>query len=157
MSSIRIVRDYPYPPQKVWLALTDPELCKLWMVKAQPEGFSTTVGSTFQFVGKPMFGWNGIVNCKVLEALEPSVFRYSWLVEGDDLMECSYRLEPQGTGTRFTFDQTGFTGIGGFLIAKLIMTPVRKKMFGANMLAVLQNTDDQGKLIPGSTLNPPVL
>ena len=40
------------------------------------------MGSTFQFVGKPMFGWNGIVNCKVLEALEPSVFRYSWLVEG---------------------------------------------------------------------------
>ncbi len=30
MTDIHIVRDYPHPPAKVWLAVTDPELIPLW-------------------------------------------------------------------------------------------------------------------------------
>ncbi len=30
MSEIRIVRDYPHPPAKVWRALTDQALIPLW-------------------------------------------------------------------------------------------------------------------------------
>ena len=30
MSEIRIVRDYPHSPAKVWRALTDPALIPLW-------------------------------------------------------------------------------------------------------------------------------
>ena len=32
MSEIHIVRDYPYPPAKVWRAVTDPALVPLWTV-----------------------------------------------------------------------------------------------------------------------------
>jgi uncharacterized protein YndB with AHSA1/START domain len=38
MSDIRIVRDYPHPPAKVWRALTDPALMALWGMR--PEGFA---------------------------------------------------------------------------------------------------------------------
>ena len=30
MSDIRIVRDYPHPPAKVWRVVTDPALIPLW-------------------------------------------------------------------------------------------------------------------------------
>jgi hypothetical protein len=46
-------------------------------------------------------------------------------------------------GTRFTFDQTGFKGIGGFLLAKLVMTPVRKEMFGVRIPSLLSDLDHE--------------
>jgi uncharacterized protein YndB with AHSA1/START domain len=154
MSDIRIVREYPHPPAKVWRALTDPALMTLWMVAARPEGFKTVVGTRFTFVGKPQMGWSGIVDCELLEAREPSLLRYSWRADAGDLTKVTYRLEPHGSGTRFTFEHTGFTGIGGFLLAKVVMTPIRKKMFGVRVPAVLADVDDEGKLRPGSTLVP---
>jgi uncharacterized protein YndB with AHSA1/START domain len=30
MSDIHIVNPYPHPPEKVWRALTDPDLVSLW-------------------------------------------------------------------------------------------------------------------------------
>jgi Activator of Hsp90 ATPase homolog 1-like protein len=99
------------------------------------------VGTRFRLIGKPQIGWSGIVDCDVLEAREPSKLRYSWVADGGDVLQLSYRLEPHNGGTRFTFDQTGFKGVGGFLLAKLVMTPVRKKMFGARIPALLDDLD----------------
>jgi uncharacterized protein YndB with AHSA1/START domain len=158
MSDIRIVRDYPHPPAKVWRALTDPALIPLWTSSGRggrPEGFSTAVGTRFTFVAKPQPGWRGVVECEVLEAHEPSLLRYSWAGdEKGDVTQVSYRLEPYGDGTRFTYEHTGFTGIGGFLLAKLVLGPVRKKMLGVGLPAVLNDVDDEGKLRPASTLKP---
>jgi uncharacterized protein YndB with AHSA1/START domain len=153
MSDIRIVRDYPHPPSKVWRALTDPALIVLWAMR--PEGFSTQVGARFKFVAKPQRGWRGFVECAVLESREPSVFRYSWVGdEKGDVTEVTYRLEPHAGGTRLTFQHTGFTGIGGFFLAKLMMGPGWKKMLSVLIPAVLNDVDDDGKLRPGSALKP---
>jgi uncharacterized protein YndB with AHSA1/START domain len=131
MTDIRIVYDYAYPQAKVWRALTAPELIALLTATGQggrPEGFSTEVGTKFKFVGKPVPGWNGIVHCKVLEVHEPSLLRYSWANEEDgDATEVTYLLEPRDRGTRFIYEHTGFTGIGGFLLAKVVLGPVRKR------------------------------
>ena len=117
MSKIHIVRDYPYPVATVWRALTDPALIPRWTstgAGARPEGFSTSVGTRFQFVAKPKPGWNGIVNWVVLEVQEPTLLRYSWQDDGGgEITEVIYRLEPHAGGTRFTYDHTGFSGIGG--------------------------------------------
>ncbi|MFF4690005.1 hypothetical protein [Streptomyces sp. NPDC001307] len=67
--------------------------------------------------------------------------------------EVAYRLEPHGSGTRFTYDHTGFTGAGGFFMAKLLGT-VRTKMLTKGLPAVLNDLDDQGNLRPESPLNP---
>jgi uncharacterized protein YndB with AHSA1/START domain len=157
MSDIRIVRDYPHPPTKVWRALTDPALIPLWTSTGQgarPEGFSTTVGTRFRFVAKPQPGWRGIVDCEILEAREPSLLRYSWVGdENGDATYVTYRLEPHAGGTRFTYEHTGFTGIGGFLM-KLALGLVRRKMLRVGLTAVLNDIDDDGTLRPTSALKP---
>ena len=157
MSDIRIVRDYAHPPAKVWRAVTDPALIPLWTATGaggRPEGFTTTVGTKFQLVAKPKPGWSGVVDCEVLEVNEPSLLRYSWTGdEGGDVTEVVYRLEPHPGGTRFTYEHTGFTGVGGVFLAKLLGR-VRRKMLSVGLPAVLNDLDDDGALRPASTLKP---
>jgi uncharacterized protein YndB with AHSA1/START domain len=157
MSDIRIVRDYPHSPAKVWRAVTDPALIPLWTATGaggRPEGFTAAAGTKFRFVAKPKPGWSGVVDCEVLEARAPSLLRYSWAGDGGgDVTEVAYRLEPHDGGTRFTYTHTGFTGLGGAFLAKLLGR-VRRKMLTAGLPAVLDDLDDDGALRPDSTLRP---
>jgi uncharacterized protein YndB with AHSA1/START domain len=142
MTDIHIVRDYPYPPARVWRAVTDPDLIPRWTATGQgarPVGFAPVPGTRFQFVAKPMPGWRGILDCEVLEVREPSLLRYSWTDEGTTTY-VTYRIEPRDGGTRFTFDHTGFTGPGGFFMAKLLGS-VRRKMLTTGLPAVLRDLD----------------
>jgi uncharacterized protein YndB with AHSA1/START domain len=153
MSRIRIVRDYPHPPEKVWRALTDPALIALWGMR--PEGFAPVVGARFKLVGRPGPGWRGFVECEMLEVREPALLRYSWI--GNDDSPTSYvrfALEPRAGGTRLTFQHDGFKGVGGFLLANLVMKPGWKKTFARLLPALLDDVDDEGKLRAQSTLRP---
>jgi uncharacterized protein YndB with AHSA1/START domain len=157
MSTIRIFRDYPHAPLKIWRAVTDPTLIPLWTATGaggRPEGFDTVVGTKFQFIAKPKPGWNGVVDCEVLQVDEPSLLRYSWTDSaGGDVTEVLYRLEPHAGGTRFVYEHTGFTGVGGFFMATLL-GKVRRTMLRKGLPAVLNDLDDDGKLRPESTLKP---
>lgn len=141
MSEYRIVRDYPNPPEEVWRALTDPALVPIWTATGQggkPVGFAAVVGTRFQFVAKPTPGWNGIVECEVRDVQEPSVLRFTWRGGADDdLTMVTWLLEPQTGGTRLTCHHTGFTGIRGFLMAKLLGR-VRRKMLDVGLPEALQ-------------------
>ena len=142
MAEIRIVRDYPQPPETVWRALTDPTLIPRWTstgAGGRPEGFGTSVGTKFRYVAKPKPGWSGIVDCEVLESDEPTLLRYSWADPGGgEVTEVAYRLEAHGNGTRFTYEHTGFTGIGGLFMATLLGR-VRTKMLTTGLPAVLND------------------
>jgi uncharacterized protein YndB with AHSA1/START domain len=142
MSEIRIVRDYPHPPARVWRAVTDPELVERWTVtgrSGRPVGFVPKVGTKFQLIGKPVPGWRGIVDCEVLDVNEPSLLRYTWRGEENGRATIvTYRVEPQLDGTRFIFEHTGFTGLGGFFMAK-ILGAVRTKMLSVGLPAVLDD------------------
>jgi uncharacterized protein YndB with AHSA1/START domain len=157
VSEIRIVRDYPYPPAKVWRAVTDPALIPLWTATGaggRPEGFAPVAGTRFRFVARPKPGWSGVVDCEVLEAREPSLLRYSWADgDGGAVTQVAYRLGPRGAGTRFTYEHTGFTGIGGFFMARLLGR-VRRTMLTAGLPAVLDDLGDEGTLRAASTLRP---
>jgi uncharacterized protein YndB with AHSA1/START domain len=145
MSEIHIVRDYPHPPATVWRAVTDPNLIPLWTATGaggRPEGFTPTVGTKFRFVAKPKPGWSGVVDCEVLEVTEPKLLRYSWSGDGDAPTEVLYRLEPHAGGTRFTYEHTGFTGISGLFMAKLL-GHVRTKMLTVGLPAVLDDIDPE--------------
>ena len=153
MTDIHIVRDYPHPPAKVWRAVTDPELIPLWTATglgARPVGFAPVTGTRFQFVAKPVPGWRGILDCEVLDVREPSLLRYSWTDDGTTTY-VTYRIDPHGGGTRFTYDHTGFTGVGGFILAKLLAS-VRRKMLTTGLPAVLDDLDETGALRATSTL-----
>jgi uncharacterized protein YndB with AHSA1/START domain len=142
MAEIRIVRDYPQPPEQVWRALTDPALIPRWTstgAGGRPEGFATTVGAKFRYVAKPRLGWSGIVECEVLESDEPRLFRYSWADPGGgEVTEVAYRLGAREDGTRFTYEHTGFTGVGGLFMATLLGR-VRTKMLTTGLPAVLND------------------
>jgi hypothetical protein len=45
-------------------------------------------------------------------------------------------------------------GVGGFVLAKLMMTPGWKKMLKVLIPAVLDDLGDDGRLRPGSPLKP---
>ena len=157
MSDIRIVRDYPHPPAKVWRAVTGPALIPLWTATGaggRPEGFTPAVGSKFRLVAKPKPGWRGVVDCEVLEVNQPWLLRYSWTGdEGGEVTEVTYRLEPRAGGTRFTFEHTGFAGVSGVFMAKLLGR-VRRKMLTVGLAAVLNDLDQDGTLRPDGTLGP---
>jgi uncharacterized protein YndB with AHSA1/START domain len=157
MSDIRIVRDYPHAQAKVWRALTDPALIPLWTATGaggRAEGFKPVVGTRFQWIARPKPGWRGVVDCEVLAVSEPSLLRYSWAGdEGGDVTEVTYRLEARDSGTRFTYEHTGFTGIGGIFMS-ILLGHVRRKMLSVGLPAVLADLGDDGTLRPGSTLRP---
>ena len=101
---------------------------------------------------KPVLGWRGIVDCEVLEVREPRLLRFSWTgEEGGTPTFVTYRIEPQDGGTRFTYEHVGFTGLGGFFMARLIGS-VRKKMLTVGLPAVLDDLEDAGTLRVTSTL-----
>jgi len=153
MTDIRIVRDYPHSPAKIWRALTDPALIALWAMR--PEGFAAVVGNKSRFVAKPQPGWRGFVECEVLEVREREILRYSWIGnDGEAPTFVSYRLEAQAGGTRLVFEHTGFKGFSGFMLAKLMMGPGWRKMLKGPFEDVLAELDANGALPPGTTLAP---
>jgi len=144
MSEFRIVAEYRSPIATIWRALTEPALVARWTTTGQggrPEAFAPTVGTRFRFVAKPTIGWRGIVDCEVLEVEAPRLLRYSW--RGDErgaTTFVAYHLEPHAGGTRFTWEHTGFTGAGGFVMARLLRS-VRSRMLRQALPTVLASLD----------------
>lgn len=141
MSSYTIVREYAYPIEEVWQVMTTPEYVAEWTTTGQggrPEGFAAVVGQRFRFVGKPTMGWAGVVYCEVQEVEAPNLLRYTWKgdQDSDEVTDVAYRLESTPTGTRFTWDHTGFTGPGGFAMSRLLGS-VRRKMLTNGVPPVL--------------------
>jgi uncharacterized protein YndB with AHSA1/START domain len=102
-----------------------------------------TRGTKFRFVAKRQPWWRGFVECEVLEVRAPSLLSYTWVGdEGERPTLVTYRLEPIVGGTRFTFDHTGFSGVGGFMVSR-VLRRVRKKMLGVGLQAVLDGLDDR--------------
>lgn len=140
MAEIHIEQDYPHPVETVWRALTDPELVPRWTATgagARPVGFAAVVGTRFQYVAEPKPGWSGIVDCEVLEAERPRVLRFSWADHGGGpRTEVAIRLEPAADGTRLTYRHTGFTGVGGRMMA-VLLGRVRRRMLAEGLPPVL--------------------
>jgi len=141
MSDYRIIRDYPYPIDEVWEVMTAPEWVAQWTTTGQggrPEDFAPVVGQRFRFVGKPTMGWAGFVYCEVKEVDPPHMLRYTWRgdQESDDVTDVRYLLEPTDEGTRVTWDHTGFTGVGGFAMSRLL-SHVRRRMLRDGVPPVL--------------------
>lgn len=73
--TITVEYTLPHRPEKVWRALTEPNLLAAWLM---PNDFRAVVGHAFTFRAPPMQDWDGVVNCEVLEVDAPKRLRYSW-------------------------------------------------------------------------------
>jgi len=97
--SVAVERQIPYPPEKIWRALTQPHLIEEWLMK---NDFSPVVGHRFDLRAD----W-GSVDCQVL-AVEPNkTLSYTWEAMGLKSV-VTWTLTPAGAGTQLRMEQSGF-------------------------------------------------
>ncbi len=99
----------PQPRESVWRAITDSAALAEWMF---PNDFEPRVGHhfTFRVPPSPGVGFEGlVVDCEVLECEQPDRLVFSWSAGGPVVdTRVSFRLEPDGDGTRLIFEHSGF-------------------------------------------------
>ena len=97
--SVVIEREMPYPPEKIWRALTQPHLIEAWLMK---NDFKPVVGHAFNLSAD----W-GAVDCQVL-AVEPNkTLSYKWDAMGLESV-VTWILTPTSAGTHLRMEQSGF-------------------------------------------------
>jgi uncharacterized protein YndB with AHSA1/START domain len=106
--AISFERDLAHPPEKVWRALTDPVLLAEWLLPVVD--LELEPGAAFTFKTQPYPGWDGTVNCQVLEIEAHRKLSYTWVVGGDLGLDTvvSFTLTPTASGTRLSLVQSGF-------------------------------------------------
>jgi uncharacterized protein YndB with AHSA1/START domain len=102
---------YPHPPQRVWRALTTPELMARWLM--EPAGFAPVVGTRFTFRTQPMpgVGFSGEIACEVLEVVDGEKLTISWADARTGQpagWRVSWTLHAEGKGTRVILRHSGF-------------------------------------------------
>ena len=97
--AVVVERDIPYPPEKIWRALTQPHLLADWLMKSD---FKPAVDHRFRFTAD----W-GAVDCTVLEVEPQRTLSYSWAAHGLESVVV-WTLTPTGTGTHLRMEQSGF-------------------------------------------------
>ena len=102
---------YPHPPQRVWRALTTPELMARWLM--EPTGFAPMVGTRFAFHTQPMpaVDFSGEIACEVLEVVDGERLAISWADArtGQPVgWRVSWTLHAEGNGTRVILRHSGF-------------------------------------------------
>ena len=99
-----IEREMPYPPEKIWRALTEGPLIKEWLMD---NDFQPVVGHGFSFRSTPVPNWNGVIDSEVL-VVEPSKkLSYTWGTMGMESVVV-WTLLPTSGGTLLRMEQSGF-------------------------------------------------
>lgn len=97
---------YPYAPEKVWLAITDPHAIAEWLM---PNDFKPIVGHRFRFQTDPGPCMEMYTECEVLEVDPPRRLSYSWQTVPRNAarackpMRVSWTLTEEKGGTRLDF------------------------------------------------------
>lgn len=101
---------YPYSPEQVWVALTDPRALAEWLM---PNNFEPVLGHTFEFRTDPYFVCTGRTICKVTELDPPRRMAWTWQIVpkpgGREFPEMlvTWTLHPEGSGTRLVMEHHG--------------------------------------------------
>jgi uncharacterized protein YndB with AHSA1/START domain len=99
-----IEKEMPYPPEKIWRALTQGALIKEWLMD---NDFQPVVGHSFQFRSTPAPNWNGIIDSEVLVVEPNKKLSYSWGALGLE-SAVTWTLTPTDAGTHVRMEHSGF-------------------------------------------------
>ena len=104
--SVVVEREMPFPPERIWRALTQPQLIEEWLMKNdfKPEG-----GHRFNLRGE----WGGVLDCEVLTLEPQKSLAYTWNFSHEDAAfdlksVVTFTLTPTGAGTHLRVEQAGF-------------------------------------------------
>jgi uncharacterized protein YndB with AHSA1/START domain len=97
--AVIIERNLPYPPEKIWRALTQGDLIEEWLMK---NNFEPVAGHRFNLTAD----W-GSVDCQVMEVEPNQTLSYTWGAFGLESV-VTWTLTPTPTGTNLRMEQTGF-------------------------------------------------
>ena len=95
--SVVVEREIPYPPEKIWRALTQPHLIEEWLMKNRASSLSWATVSIFAQTLSSL-NWNGVVDCQVpWPSSRTKTLSYTWGFLG--LEECRHLdLSPRRAG-----------------------------------------------------------
>ena len=104
--AVVVERDLPFPPEKIWRALTQPHLIEEWLMK---NDFAPVVGHRFNLRGE----WGGVLDCEVLVVEPNKSLSYTWNFSHEDpafnlQSVVTMTLTPTRTGTLLRMEQAGF-------------------------------------------------
>ncbi|HEY3889241.1 MAG TPA: SRPBCC domain-containing protein [Caulobacteraceae bacterium] len=97
--SVVVEREVHYPPEKIWRALTQPQLIEEWLMK---NDFEPVVDHSFTLRGD----W-GSVDCRVLSVEPNKTLAYAWGAMGLESV-VTWTLTPTRGGTQLRMVQSGF-------------------------------------------------
>ena len=97
--SVIVAREIPFPPEKIWRALTQPHLIEEWLMK---NDFQPILDHRFSLRDD----W-GSVDCRVLEVEPNKSLSYSWTAFGGE-STVTWTLTPTGAGTQLRMEHAGF-------------------------------------------------
>jgi uncharacterized protein YndB with AHSA1/START domain len=106
--TVVVEREIPFPPEKIWRALTQSHLIEEWLMK---NDFKPVVGHSFNL--RADYLPNGALDCEIL-AVEPSkTLSYTWNSLSDSAAfnlksVVTWTLTPTSTGTHLRMEQSGF-------------------------------------------------
>lgn len=162
--TIKLKKVLPYPQDKVWQALTDPQLLGSWFMENNIEPMQ---GHYFTFRMKPQKGWDGVTHCEIT-AVEPQkhiAYTYRGEATGEKALACagihsdtadkltkgiftrldtilSFTLEPTCGGTILRLEHSGYNGMKLVLIS-LIMQMGWKKQLKKKLPKVLKRMTNE--------------
>ena len=102
--SVVVEREFPFPPEKIWRALTQPHLIEEWLMK---NDFMPVVGHRFNLSRTPRPDLNIVLNCQVLVVEPNKTLSYTWGGLGLKSV-VTWTLTPTSSGTRLRMEQSGF-------------------------------------------------
>jgi uncharacterized protein YndB with AHSA1/START domain len=102
--SVVVERELPFPPEKIWRALTQPHLIEEWLMK---NDFKPVVDHRFNLRKNPQPDVSIVVDCQVLVVEPNKTLSYTWAAYGLESV-VTWTLTPTGTGTRLRMEQSGF-------------------------------------------------
>jgi uncharacterized protein YndB with AHSA1/START domain len=102
--AVVVEREVPFPPERIWRALTQPHLIEEWLMK---NDFKPVVDHRFNLRKNPQADVSIVVDCQVL-AVEPhKTLSYTWAAYGLESV-VTWTLTPTPTGTLLRMEQSGF-------------------------------------------------
>jgi uncharacterized protein YndB with AHSA1/START domain len=148
--TIKLKTVLPYPPEKVWLALTDAKLLGKWFMANDIE---PKPGHYFTFTMAPQKGWDGITHCEIT-AVEPNKYiSYTYCGEatGEKALACagihsdkadkltkgiftrldtvlSFSLSPTCGGAILSMQQSGYKGLKLVFISFIMQMGWKKQL-----------------------------